>query len=157
MRSATRRTAVAVVLVSTIVAAAAFAASPVKVRRCSYAHSKYFGRVAVYPWRMSCGAASRTLTDSESRHDPIISFTADGADTFDGGAVKIAGKWWVCGGRMGYYFCGYPYRPATAPGLGGGTTYTGPFTKEFVDEACADGSSLCTSRAQTFQPPDSYR
>jgi hypothetical protein len=49
--------------------------------------------------------------------------------------VKIAGKWWVCGGRMGYYFCGYPYRPATAHGAGGGRTYKGPFTKEFVDEA----------------------
>ncbi|MBV9000953.1 MAG: hypothetical protein JO304_17960 [Solirubrobacterales bacterium] len=45
----------------------------------------------------------------------IINFTADGADTFDAGAVKIAGKSWVCGGRMGYYFCGYPYRPTTAP------------------------------------------
>jgi len=53
---------------------------------------------------MSCGAARRTLTQSESKHDPIINFTADGADTFDAGAVKIAGKWWVCGGRMGYYF-----------------------------------------------------
>ena len=105
---------------------------------------------------MSCGAARRTLTESESQHDPIINFTADGADTFDAGAVKIAGKWWVCGGRMGYYFCGYPYRPATAPGAGGGTTYKGPFTKELVDEACADGSSLCKSHAQTFQPPRSY-
>src|SRR3984957_7292282 len=89
MRSATCGGAGAVVLGSTIVAAAAFAAWPGRVRRCSYAHTKYFGRVAVYPWRMSCGAASRTLTDSESRHDPIINFTADGADTFDGGAVKI--------------------------------------------------------------------
>jgi hypothetical protein len=156
MRAATRCAAVAVVLGSTIVAAAAFATSPVKVRRCGYAHSKNWGRVAVYPWHMSCGAARRTLTQSESRHDPIINFTADGAYTFDGGAVKIAGKWWVCGGRMGYYFCGYPYRPATAPGPGGGTTYKGPFTKEFVDEACADGSYLCKRHSQTFQPPRSY-
>ena len=156
MRSATRRAVVAVVLGSTIVTAAAFAASPVNVRGCGYAHSKNFGRVAVYPWHMSCGAARRTLFDSESRHDPIIYFTADGGDTFDAAAVRIAGKWWVCGGRMGYYFCGYPYRPAEALGAGGGTTYKGPFTKELVDEACADGSSLCKSRAQTFQPPRSY-
>ena len=88
-------------------AAGAFAASPVKVRRCGYAHSKYWGRVAVYPWHMSCGAARQTLAKSESKHDPIINFTADGAYTFDAGAVKIAGQWWVCGGRMGYYFCGY--------------------------------------------------
>jgi hypothetical protein len=157
MRAATRCAAVAVVLGVTIAAAAAVAASPAKVRRCGYAHSKYWGRVAVYPWHMSCRAARETLTKSEFKHDSIINFTADGAYTFDGGAVKIAGRWWVCGGRMGYYFCGYPYRPATAPGVGGGTTYKGPFTKEFVDEACADSSSLCGRRAQTYQPPRSYR
>src|SRR5579884_3328341 len=149
--------AVAVVLGSTIVAAGAFAASSVKARRCGYAHTTAWGRVAVYPWRMSCGAARRTLTESESRHHQVHTFTADGAYTFDAAAVKIAGKWWVCGGRMGYYFCGYPYRPATAPGAGGGTTYKGPFTKEFVLEACADGSSLCKRTARTFQPPRSYR
>ena len=157
MRAATRCAAVAVVLASTIVAAAAFAASPMNVPRCGYAHSKYWGRVAVYPWHMSCGAARQTLTKSESKHDPIINFTADGADTFDAGAVKIDGRWWVCGGRMGYYFCGYPYRPATAPGIGGGTTYKGPFTKELVDEACADGSFVCKRHAQTYQPPRSYK
>jgi hypothetical protein len=157
MRAATRCGAVTLVLGVTIAAAVAVAASPVNVRRCGYAHSKYWGRVAVYPWRMSCRAARETLAKSESKHDRIINFTADGAYTFDGGAVKIAGKWWVCGGRMGYYFCGYPYRPATALGEGGGTTYKGPFTKEFVDEACADGSSLCKRNAQTFQPPRSYK
>ena len=157
MRAATRCAAVAVVLGSTIPAAAALAASPVNVTRCGYAHSKNWGRVALYPWHMSCGAARRTLTRSESRHDTIINFTADGAYTFDGAAVKIAGKWWVCGGRMGYYFCGYPYRPAKAHRLGGGTTYKGPFTKEFVDEACADNSFLCKRNAQTVQPPRSYR
>lgn len=152
MRAATRCAAVAVVLGAIIVAASAFAAS-VNVPRCGYVSGD---RVAVYPWRMSCAAARRTLEESESRHDPIINFTADGAYTFDAGAVKIAGKWWVCGGRMGYYFCGYPFRPARAPGIGGGTTYKGPFTKELVDEACADGSSLCNRHALTFQPPRSY-
>jgi hypothetical protein len=105
---------------------------------------------------MSCRAARATLSKSESRHNATIYFTADGANTFDGFAVKIAGKWWVCGGRMGYYFCGYPYRPATAPGVGGGTTYKGPFTREFVDESCGNGSYLCKRRAQTYQPPRSY-
>ena len=157
MRAVRRCAAVAVVLASMIVAAAAFAASPVNVPRCGYAHSKYWGRVAIYPWHMSCRAARQTLTKSESKHDPMINFTADGAETFDAGAVKINGKWWVCGGRMGYYFCGYPYRPATAPGIGGGTAYKGPFTKEFVDEACADGSFVCKRHAQTYQPPSSYK
>jgi hypothetical protein len=58
---------------------------------------------------------------------------------------------------MGYYFCGYPYRPATAPGIGGGTTYKGPFTKEFVDVACTLGGSQCKRHVQAFQPPLSYR
>jgi hypothetical protein len=105
---------------------------------------------------MSCGAARDTLTQSESGHNPTISFSADGNYTLDAGAVKIAGKWWVCGGRMGYYFCGYPYRPATAPGAGGGTTYKGPFAKEFVDEACEDSSYLCKRQVQIYQPPRSY-
>jgi hypothetical protein len=157
MRAAMRCAVAAVVLGVTIVTAAALASSPVKARRCGYAHSKYWGRVAVYPWHMSCRAARGTLTKSESRHAPTINFTADGAYTFDAGAVKIAGKWWVCGGRMGYYFCGYPYRPATAPGVGGGTTYTGPFTKEFIDEACEDSSSWCKPGGQAYQPPSSYR
>ena len=147
---------VAVVLGVAIATAAALASSPVKAQRCGYAHSKYWGRVAVYPWHMSCSAARDTIAKSESGHEPTINFTADGADTFDGGAVKIAGKWWVCGGRMGYYFCGYPYRPATAPGEGGGTTYKGPFTKELIDEACADGSYLCKSHDLIYQPPRSY-
>ncbi|MGN6868679.1 MAG: hypothetical protein ACTHMY_09780 [Solirubrobacteraceae bacterium] len=138
-------------------AASAFAASSVNVQRCGFAQSKYLGRVALYPWHMSCGAARRTLAKSESRHVPIINFTADGADTFDAAAVKIDGRWWVCGGRMGYYFCGYPYRPATAPGIGGGTTYKGPFTKELVDEACANRTFQCKRHAQTVQPPLSYR
>ena len=98
MRAATRCAVVGVVLGVTMLAAAAFAASPVTVRRCGYAHSKYWGRVAVYPWHMSCGAARRTLTQSESKHAPIINFTADGADTFDAGAVNfdIRAKQYIC-------------------------------------------------------------
>jgi hypothetical protein len=150
VRAVTRCASLALVLGVTI-AAAAFAASPVSVRRCGYAHSKYWGRVAVYPWHMSCRAARSVLSKSEAKHVKTITFTADGANTFDAAAVKIAGKWWVCGGRMGYYFCGYPYRLARAHGIGGGTTYKGPFTKEFVDEACADAGSLCRRRTLTFQ------
>lgn len=97
------------------------------------------------------------LARSESRHHPTIYFTAVGAYTFDALVVKIAGRWWVCGGRMGFFFCGYPYRPARAPGPDGGTTYRGPFTKEFIEEACSDGSYLCKDRAQIYQPPRSYR
>ncbi|MHB8693771.1 MAG: hypothetical protein ACYDHH_21245 [Solirubrobacteraceae bacterium] len=156
MRAVTRGAGVAVVLGVTIIAAAAFATLPVTVPRCGYAHSKNWGRAAVYPWHMSCRAARDTLAKSEARHAPTINFTADGAYTFDGAAVKIAGKWWVCGGRMGYYFCGYPYRPATAPGVGGGTTYRGRFTKEFMYQACEDGVYLCKRRAQIYQPPRSY-
>jgi hypothetical protein len=156
VRAATRCAAAAVFLGAVIMASAAFAASPVNVKRCGYAHSKFWGPVALYPWHMSCGAARGTLTESESRHHPIINFTADGAYTFDGGAVKISGKWWVCGGRMGFYFCGYPYRPARAHGVGGGTTFKGPFTKEFIDEACVNSSFLCKRQAQVFQPPRSY-
>jgi hypothetical protein len=157
MRAAKRCVAVAVILGSTIVAASALATSPVNVQRCGYAHSKYWGRVAIYPWHMSCGASRRTLRKSEARHIPTIIFTADGANTFDAAALKIDGKWWVCGGRMGYYFCGYPYRPARAPGIGGGTTYKGPFTKEFVDVACTLGGSVCKRHVQAFQPPLSYK
>ena len=58
---------------------------------------------------------------------------------------------------MGYYFCGYPYQPATAPGAGGCTTYKGPFTKELIDEACEDSSSLCKRQDQIYQLLRSYR
>ena len=156
MRAATRYAAATVILGVAILTSAALAASPVKVQRCGYARGKPWGKVAVYPWHMSCRAARDTLRASASRHHPIINFTADGADTFDGYALKIAGKWWVCGGRMGFYFCGYPYRPASAHGVGGGTTFKGPFTKEFIDEACADSSLLCKRRVQAYQPPRSY-
>jgi hypothetical protein len=134
-------------------ASAALAASPATVKRCGYAHSKFAGAVALYPWHMTCGATRRTLRQSEAKHLQTIQFSADGNYTFDGGAVKLAGKWWVCGGRMGFYFCGYPYRPARAPGVGGGTTCKGPFTKEFIDEACTDSSYLCKRRVRIFQPP----
>jgi hypothetical protein len=157
MRGAKRWAAAGVFLGVAVLASAALAASTVKVPRCGYAHSRAWGQVAVYPWHMSCGAARDTLTASEARHLPTIDFTADGAYTFDGGAEKIDGEWWVCGGRMGFYFCGYPYRPATARGIGGGTTFKGPFTKELLFQACSDSSYACWRRTDIYQPPRSYR
>jgi hypothetical protein len=157
MRAAKRWVPAGVFLGVAVLASAALAASTVKVTRCGYGQSRPWGHVAIYPWRMSCGAARETLTASNARHLPTIEFTADGAATFDGGALKIDGQWWVCGGRMGFYFCGYPYRPARAPGVGGGTTFKGPFTEEFMYQACKDNSYACWRRTQLYQPPRSYR
>jgi hypothetical protein len=152
--------AVAVVLAGGTFAVAAFAARPVRVRRCGYirggaSHYLY----AIYPWHMSCREARYTLKEKSQafRRHLTIFFTAVGAATDDGLAVRIDGRWWVCGGRMGYYFCGYPYRPAWAPGPGGGTTFKGPFTKEVVNTLCGDGYRLCGRRSQIYQPPLSYR
>jgi hypothetical protein len=80
---------------------------------------------------MSCRAAY-TLKEDFRPHLETISFTAAGSETDDGDTERIDGRWWVCGGRMGYYFCGDRYRPARVPGLGGGTTFKGPFTEEVV-------------------------
>jgi len=150
--------AVAVVLAGGTFAVAAFAARPVRVRRCGYIRGGAFHDLyAIYPWHMSCREARYTLKEDFRPHLKTIFFTAVGADTDDGDAERIDGRWWVCGGRMGYYFCGYPYRPARAPGPGGGTTYKGPFTKEVVETLCGDGYRLCGRRSQTYQPPLSYR
>jgi hypothetical protein len=42
---------------------------------------------------------------------------------------------------MGFYFCGYPYRPAHVSGTGGGTTWKGPFTEESDYNACSVGGT----------------
>ena len=92
--------------------------------------------------------------------DPTISFSAAGAYTFDAGAVKIAGKWWVCGGRMGYYFCGYPYRPATAPGEGGGTTYKGRSRRSSWTRRAKTGRLCVSAESRPISrraPTDSLR
>jgi hypothetical protein len=129
-------------------AALALASASVPVHRCRTI-TLTGGKLGIYPWHLSCAAASRVVRGSFSRHAKRIQFTGDGADTFDGGAVRIGGQWWVCGGRMGYYFCGYPYRPAQAPT---GTSYTGPFTRSAVFETC-DVNPGCPANSQLFQPP----
>lgn len=132
--------------------ATAVASSEVKVPRCGYTTVRYWGKVGVYPWHVSCAAAKRVLIASEARHVRTKVFTAVGAVTDDGGAVLIDGKWWVCGGRMGSYFCGYPYRPAVYRGSGGGTTFKGPFTKDIAFNACSNGPRLCGSRDTVWLP-----
>ena len=99
---------------------AASALTTVTVKRCGYAAEGFYGKDAIYPWHMSCARARTILAGAINRHAKHINLTADGAATGDAGPVLIGGRWWVCGGRMGFYFCGYPYRPAYASGPGGG-------------------------------------
>ena len=132
-------------------AAVALASTQITVKRCGYAALKS-ATVAVYPWHLSCIAAKKVLISSEARHLKTIMFTADGAATDDGYAVRISGKWWVCGGRMGDYFCGYPYRPARVGGLGGGTTFEGPFSKDVAFYACSDVRGICQAKGTVWLP-----
>ena len=151
--------AAAAVAVSVLVAGAAVAGAftTVTVKRCGYADvdfpgANYPGRVAYYPWHLSCAAAKTVLRQSVKPGARTITFTADGANTGDSGAVRINGRWWVCGGRMGGYFCGYPYRPARVGGIGGGTTFKGPFTKEIGYSACADAPGNCKAKETVWLP-----
>jgi hypothetical protein len=122
-------------------AGAASALTTVTVKRCGYAAKGFYGKDAIYPWHMSCAQARTILAGAINPHAKYISLTADGAATGDAGPVLIDGRWWVCGGRMGFYFCGYPYRPAYVSGTGGGTTWKGPFTEESDYHACSDGGT----------------
>jgi hypothetical protein len=139
---------IAAVVAGATFGAAALASTSVPVHRCRTL-TLTGGKLGIYPWHLSCAAASRVVRGSFSRHAKRIQFTGDGADTFDGGAVRIEGRWWVCGGRMGYYFCGYPYRPAQAPT---GTSYSGPFTRSATFETC-DLNPGCPAKTTLFQPP----
>ena len=85
-------------------------------KRCGYAAKGFYGKDAIYPWHMSCAQARTILAGAINPHAKHINLTADGAATGDAGPVLIDGRWWVCGGRMGIYFCGYPYRPAYISG-----------------------------------------
>jgi hypothetical protein len=135
-------------------AATALAVSQISVNRCGYTHLRYEGRVALYPFHLSCPTAKSVLAESEAPHVKTIMFSADGAYTSDSDAVLISGKWWVCGGRMGTYFCGYPYRSTRVGGLGGGTTFKGPFTREVAFNACSDGlPGICSRNSTLFLPP----
>ena len=95
---------------------AASALTTVTVKRCGYVAKGFYGKDAIYPWHMSCAQARTILAGAINPHAKDINLTADGAATGDAGPVLIDGRWWVCGGRMGFYFCGYPYRPAYVSG-----------------------------------------
>jgi hypothetical protein len=123
-------------------------AKPVTVERCGYADASY-GRSALYTWHMSCAAARKVVAGSDNRHAHVIYF----GPGWDGGAVSIAGRYWVCTGQMGYYNCGYPYRPWKLNGQQG---YKGPFTKDVQYQTCsviakANGSG-CTETVSFTQP-----
>jgi hypothetical protein len=127
----------------------AYAESPkaVKLTRCGYANATY-GRSALYPWHMSCGAARKVVTASDNPHAQVIGF----GPGWDGAAVRIDGRYWVCTGQMGYYNCGYPYRPLKVDGEQG---YAGPFTKDVEYETCSavmPAGSACTKTVEFIQP-----
>jgi hypothetical protein len=109
----------------------AYAAAPklVKIKRCGYTHATY-GRSALYPWHMSCAAARTVVGASDNPHAQVIDF----GPGWDGGAVRIDGHYWVCTGQMGYYNCGYPYRPRKVDGEQG---YKGPFTEDVEYLTCS--------------------
>jgi hypothetical protein len=97
---------------------------------------------------MSCAAARNVVTASDSRHAHVIYF----GPGWGGGAVRINGSYWVCTGQMGYYNCGYPYRPRKVHGEQG---YTGPFTKDVEYQTCSvivSSGSGCTKTVEFTQP-----
>ena len=154
-----KRWLVGVVAAGALASGAGLAAAftQVSVKRCGYTHVDFPGvdfpgRVAYYPWHLSCATARTVLHESVAPRAKTIGFTADGANTGDSGAVRINGRWWVCGGRMGSYFCGYPYRPARVGGIGGGTTFKGPFTEQIGYYACADAPGMCKARETVWLP-----
>jgi hypothetical protein len=114
-----------------LLGAGAYAAStkPVTVKRCGYVHATY-GRSALYPWHMACATARKVVTGSDTPHAHVIDF----GPGWDGGAVRIDGRYWVCTGQMGYYNCGYPYRPWKVHGEQG---YKGPFTEDVEYQTCS--------------------
>lgn len=127
----------------------AFAQSPksVKIARCGYANATY-GRSALYPWHMSCAAARNVVTANSSPHAHVIYF----GPGWDGGAVRINGRYWVCTGQMGYYNCGYPYRPLKVNREQG---YKGPFTKDVEYLTCSlvdPAGSECPTTVKFTQP-----
>jgi hypothetical protein len=122
----------------------------VTVHRCGYVNAGKagYGENGIYPWHMSCAQARQVVLGSHDPHAKVIDFTAPGAD---GGAVQIDGRWWVCTGQMGYYNCGYPYRPAR---VAGGTAYRGPFTQDEVNIACDVVSPKgCPASTVFYRPP----
>ena len=95
---------------------------------------------------MSCAAARRVVAGSDSPN--AIAF----GPGFDGGAVRIDGRYWVCTGQMGYYNCGYPYRPRKVNGERG---FKGPFTEDVGYQTCSviePAGSGCTRTVEFTQP-----
>jgi hypothetical protein len=149
-RAARWRRAVSVglaALVLGVVASAAIAESTrtVKLRRCGSVQATY-GRSDVYPWHISCAAARHLIVASDRRGVRTIDF----GPGWDGGAVRVDGTWWVCTGQMGFYNCGWPYRPRRVDGERG---YGGPFTKDVEFQACsAAGSYGCHTTSNLVLP-----
>ena len=148
-RASQARVIVFTLLAAAVLGAGAYAASPkrVTVKRCGYAHATQ-DRSALYPWHMSCAAARQVVTGSDSPHAHVIDF----GPGWDGGAVRIDGRYWVCTGQMGYYSCGYPYRPQTVDGEQG---YEGPLTEDIEYRTCsamAPSGSGCTKAVKFTQP-----
>jgi hypothetical protein len=136
-------------LCAAVLGAGAYAKSPkpVTVKRCGYTSATY-GRSALYPWHMSCAAARKVVTGSDSPHAQMIDF----GPGWDGVAVRIDGRYWVCTGQMGYYNCGYPYRPRKVDGEQG---YKGPFTEDVEYQTCSaiePAGSGCTKTFEFTQP-----
>jgi hypothetical protein len=102
---------------------------PTTLTRCGYAGVRA-GRTALYPWHLSCATARKVLRGSNHPSGkPILIPVAGGPE-----AVRIDGRYWVCGGQMGYDFCGYPYRRVTIDGEPG----LAPFTKYAEFEVCSE-------------------
>lgn len=156
VRATSLRRHAAGLIVFTLLAAALLGASayaqsprPVRVRRCGYTTATY-GRSALYPWHMSCAAARKVIAASDRSHAHVINF----GPGWDGGAVRIKGRYWVCTGQMGYYNCGYPYRPRKVDGEQG---YKGPFTEDVEYQTCSviDPPGSGCSKTTEFTQPES--
>jgi hypothetical protein len=149
LRACGARPIVFALLGAVLFGASAYAQSPksVKVRRCGYTTATY-GRTALYPWHMSCVAARKIVTASDNPHAQTIGF----GPGWDGAAVRIDGRYWVCTGQMGFYNCGYPYRPLKVDGEQG---YAGPFTKDVEYQTCSavmPAGSACAETVEFIQP-----
>ncbi len=110
-------------------------AKPAVIKRCGFIDAKY-GRSAIYPWHMSCSDARKVIAGSDKPQATI-----ELGSGWDGAAVKIGTRFWVCTGQMGYYNCGSPYRPRKVHGQRG---YAKPFTEDVEYVTCrVAGAGSC--------------
>ena len=84
----------------------ASALTTVTVKRCGYAAKGFYGRDAIYPWHMSCAKARTILAGAINPHAQYVDLTRRGPPPATR-AVLVDGRWWVCGGGLGFCFCGY--------------------------------------------------